>query len=69
MNAEENERLITDTAMATTKAVLEVFCLRPEEYAEAHREVYPRVRAGLVAYLEFRHRELKRLGHRPPSTN
>lgn len=62
MNPEENNRLVHDTAMATTAAVLECFNLRPEEYKDAHDEVYPVVRAGLVAYLHFRHRELKRLG-------
>ena len=66
MNPESNERLITDTAYATTKAVLECFNILPEEYVEAHGLVYPIVRAGLVAYLHYRHRELTRLGKFPP---
>jgi hypothetical protein len=69
VNPEENERLIHDTAMATTAAVLEVFNLRPEEVRAAFDEVFPRVRAGLVAYLTYRHRELVRLGKMRPSNN
>lgn len=69
IDRETNARHISDTAMATTRAVLEVFNLRPEEYREAHDAVFERVKAGLTAYLAFRQRELQRLHGKKPSEN
>ena len=47
--------------MRTTDAVLTAFAVSPDDYAESHRLVYERVKAGLEAYLTLRHRELRRL--------
>ncbi len=60
-NLEANTRLVHDVAMRTTDAVLSTFVLPADEYADAHRVVYERVKAGLEMYLLLRHREMHRL--------
>lgn len=62
MNQEENGRLLHDCAMATAAHILECFDVESDEFREKHTAVYVRIQACLIAYLDARHRELRRLG-------
>ncbi len=64
-----DSRLIHDMAWATAVSVVEVFNLRDDERVEALREVYERVRTGLLRFVEYSERERHRLYDLPPGEN
>lgn len=47
-----SKALLTDAAIATTKAVVEKLNIRDEERADAFRELLPVVREGLEKYAQ-----------------
>lgn len=56
-----NERLLHDTAWATSLTIVEIFNLRDEEKVDAFHEVYARVKIGIESYVLFREQECRRL--------